>query len=72
MECGCRRLLQLHRPLVHGASVLDEAGTSVLLYETLALAHLDVNEVQETIDAFRLALAEHAQELIACSRQDTG
>jgi hypothetical protein len=62
----------MHRPLIQGACVLDEAGKSVLLYETLALAHLDVNEVQGTIDAFRLALAEHAQELIAFSRQGRG
>jgi hypothetical protein len=67
-----RRLLQMNRTLVHGAFVLDEAGKSVLLHDTLSLAHLDVNEVQGTIDAFSLALAEHAQELIAFSRQGTG
>jgi len=67
-----RRLLQMNRTLVQGAFVLDEAGQSVLLHETLALAHLDVNEVQGTIDAMSLALAEHAQELIAFSRQGTG
>jgi Putative bacterial sensory transduction regulator len=67
-----RRLLQMNRTLVQGAFVLDEAGKSVLLHDTLALAHLDVNEVQGTIDAFSLALVEHAQELIAFSRQGTG
>ena len=67
-----RRLLQMNRTLVHGAFVLDEAGKRILLHDTLALAHLDVNEVQGTIDAFSLALAEHAQELIAFSRQGTG
>ena len=67
-----RRLLQMNRTLVQGAFVLDEAGESVLLHDTLALAHLDVNEVQGTIDAFSLALAEHAEELIAFSRQGTG
>ena len=67
-----RRLLQMNRTLVHGAFVLDEAGKSVLLHDTLALAHLDANEVQGSIDAFSLALAEHAQELIAFSRQGTG
>jgi Putative bacterial sensory transduction regulator len=67
-----RRLLQMNRTLVHGAFVLDEAGKSVLLHDTLALAHVDLNEVQGTIDAFSLALAEHAQELIAFSRQGTG
>ena len=67
-----RRLLQMNRTLVHGAFVLDEAGKSVLLHDTLALAHLDVNEVQGTIDAFSLALVEYAHELIAFSRQGTG
>ena len=67
-----RRLLQMNRTLVHGAFVLDEAGKSILLHDTLALAHVDVKEVQGTIDAFSLALAEHAQELIAFSRQGTG
>ena len=67
-----RRLLQMNRTLVHGAFVLDEAGKSILLHDTLALAHVDVNEVQGTIDAFSLALAEHAQELIAFSRHGVG
>lgn len=67
-----RRLLQMNRTLVHGAFVLDAAGKSVLLHDTLALAHVDLNEVQGTIDAFSLALAEHAQELIAFSRHGTG
>jgi len=67
-----RRLLQMNRTLVHGAIVLDEAGKSVLLHDTLALAHLDLNEMQGTIDAFSLALAEHARELITFSRQGSG
>jgi Tir chaperone family protein CesT len=67
-----RRLLQMNRTLVHGAFVLDEAEKSVLLHDTLALAHVDVHEVQGTIDAFSLALAEHAQELIAFSRHGVG
>jgi hypothetical protein len=67
-----QRLLQMNRTLVHGALVLDEAGQSIRLHKTLALGHVDVNAVQGTIDAFSLALAEHAQELIACSRHGAG
>ena len=63
-----QRLLQMNRTLVQGAFVLDEAGQSILLHDTLALAHLDVNDLQGTIDAFSLALAEHAWELLAFSR----
>ena len=64
-----RRLLQMNRTMVHGAFVLDEAGKSILFHATLALAHLDVNAVQGTLDACSLALAEHARELIAFSQQ---
>ena len=67
-----QRLLQMNRTLVHGAFVLDEAGKSILLHDTLALAHVDLNGVQGTIDAFSLALAEHAHELIAFSRHGEG
>lgn len=64
-----QRLLQMNRTMVHGAFVLDEAGKSILFHDTLALAHLDVNEVQSTLDAFSLALAEHAYALIAFRQQ---
>jgi hypothetical protein len=64
-----RRLLQMNRTLVHGAFVLDEDGTRVLFRDTLQLASLDLNEVEATIEALSLALAEHANELLALSRQ---
>jgi hypothetical protein len=64
-----RRLLQMNRELVHGAFVLNEEGTMVLFRDTLQLSNLDLNEVEGTIEALSLALAEHAAELIAFSRQ---
>ena len=64
-----RRLLQMNRNLVHGAFVLNDEGTMVLFRDTLQLAHLDPNEVEGTIEALSLALAEYAEELIAFSRQ---
>jgi Putative bacterial sensory transduction regulator len=64
-----RRLLQMNRHLVHGAFVLNDEGTIVLFRDTLQLAHLDANEVEGTIEALSLALAEYAEELIAFSRQ---
>jgi hypothetical protein len=64
-----RRLLQMNRTLVHGAFALDEDGTRVLFRDTLQLAHLDLDEVEGTIEALSLALAEHADELLAFSRQ---
>jgi hypothetical protein len=63
-----RRLLQMNRTLVHGAFALDEEGQRVLFRDTLQVAHLDLNEIEGTIEALSLALAEHAAELITLSR----
>ena len=63
------RLLQMNRTLVHGAFALTEDGKRILFRDTLRLAHLDLNEVQGTIEALSLAMAEHAAELIAFSQQ---
>ena len=64
-----RRLLQMNRTLVHGAFALDEEGRRVLFRDTLQLANLDLNEVEGTVEALSLALAENAGELIALSQQ---
>ena len=64
-----RRLLQMNRNVVHGAFVLDEDGEKVLFRDTLQLANLDLNEVEGTVEALSLALAENAAELIAFSHQ---
>ena len=64
-----RRLLQMNRTLVHGAFAIDEDGKMVLYRDTLQLENLDQNEVEGTIEALSLALAEHAAELISFSHQ---
>jgi len=64
-----RRLLQMNRTLVHGAFALTEDSKSVLFRNTLRMENLDLNEVQGTIQALSLAMAEHAAELIAFSQQ---
>ena len=64
-----QRLLQMNRTLVHGAFALDEEGRRVLYRDTLQLANLDLNEVEGTVEALSLALAENAAELIALSHQ---
>lgn len=70
MECGSffKRLLQLNRTLVHGAFVLDEDGKNILFRDTLQLENLDQNELEGSINALSLALAENANELIAFSK----
>ena len=64
-----KRLLQMNRTVVHGAFVVDEDGEKVLYRDTLQLANLDLNEVEGTVEALSLALAENAAELIAFSHQ---
>ncbi len=64
----CKRLLQINRTLVHGAFVLDEEGTTLLFRDTLQLENLDRNELEGSIDALSLALAEYANELVSFVR----
>lgn len=62
-----RSLLQMNRTLVHGAFVLGEDGKRVFFRDTLQLANLDLNEVEGTINALEMALAEYSSELIKFS-----
>ena len=61
----CKRILQINRTLVHGAFVLDEEGTTLLFRDTLQTDNLDRNELEGSIDALSLALAEYASELVS-------
>ena len=63
-----KRLLQMNRTLVHGAFVLDEEGTKVIFRDTLQLENLDRNELDGSINALSIALAEYAGELIEFSK----
>ena len=64
-----QRLLQMNRTLVHGAFVLDEESTVVLFRDTLRIENLDLNELEGSIEALSLALAENANELLGFSKQ---
>ncbi len=64
----CKSLLQINRTLVHGAFVLDEEGTTLLFRDTLQLENLDRNELEGSIDALSLALAEYGSELVSFAR----
>ena len=64
----CKRLLQINRTLVHGAFVLDDEGTTLLFRDTLQLENLDRNELEGSIDALSLALAEYGGELVSFAR----
>lgn len=60
-----RRILQINRELVYGAFVLDEEGNSLIYRNALALENLDLNELDSTINALSLGLAENGAELLA-------
>ena len=62
-----KRLLQINRSLVHGAFVLDDEGKTLLFRDTLQLQNLDPNELEGSIDALSLALAEYGGELLSFS-----
>ena len=63
-----KRLLQINRTLVHGAFALDEKGQNILFRDTLQLENLDLNELEGSIRALSLALAENAEELLDYSK----
>lgn len=58
------RLLQMNHTLVHGAFVVDEDASRIFYRDTLQLSHLDANEIEGSIDALSLALAEYGSELL--------
>ena len=64
-----KRLLQMNRNLVHGAFVLNEGGDIVLFRDTLQLENLDRNELEGSIHALSLALAEYSTELLGYAKQ---
>jgi len=64
-----RRLLQMNATLVHGAFLLDEKAKHVFFRDTLLLETLDKNELESSIRALALALAEHSDELLQFSKQ---
>ncbi len=59
-----KRLLQMNNTLVHGAFALDDQGKNVFFRDTLELENLDRNELEASIRALSLAMAEHAGELL--------
>ena len=60
-----KRLLQMNRELIHGAFVMDEESRFILFRDTLQLENLDRNELEASIQALGMALAEFSSELIS-------
>lgn len=59
-----KRLLQMNRSMVHGAFVLDDDAKYVIFRDTLQLENLDYNELEASVQALSLALAENGNELL--------
>ena len=64
-----KRLLQMNREMVHGAFVLDENAELVIFRDTLQLENLDRNELEASIQALSLALAEYSLELLSYAKK---
>lgn len=64
-----KRLLELNRTLIHGAFAIDEETHTVLFRDTLRLDTLDRSELEGSINALELALAENASEFLDYSKQ---
>ena len=64
-----KRILQMNRGLVYGAFVLNEEGSSLIYRNTLALQNLDLNELESTINALSLGLAENGAELLNFAKE---
>mgnify|MGYP001213386010 CR=1 FL=1 len=64
-----KRLLQMNRELVYGAFVLNEEADTLIYRNTLALENLDLNELESTINALSLGLAENGDELLQFAQE---
>ena len=64
-----KRLLELNRTLIYGAFVLDDETGTILFRNTLRLDTLDRAEIEGSINALGLALAENAEELLSFSKR---
>ena len=59
-----RRLLEINRTLIHGAFAIETETGTILFRDTLRLDTLDRGELEGSINALGLALAENARELL--------
>ena len=60
-----KRLLEINRSLIHGAFAIDQESNVVLFRDTLRLDTLDRSELEGSVNALGLALAENAEELLS-------
>ncbi|MDD9950410.1 MAG: molecular chaperone Tir [Zetaproteobacteria bacterium] len=56
--------LQINRKMVHGAFALDESGTMVIFRDTLRLDDLNFGELEASVGALSMGLAEHGDKIL--------
>lgn len=66
------QLLKMNRNLIHGAFVIDEEEKHVIYRDTLQLKNLDFNELEGTINALTLGLAEYSGKLLKINQSESG
>ena len=64
-----KALLQKNRDIIHGAFVLDEAGTKVIFRYTLQIENLDINEFEGALNSLGLLLSEYYEQIIEFSKK---
>ena len=64
-----RNLLQKNRDIVHGAFVLDDTAEKVIFRDTLQIEHLDLNEIEGSLNSLGLLLSEYSNQLISYSKK---
>lgn len=63
------QLLKMNRNLIHGAFVINDEETQVIFRDTLQLENLDFNELEGTINALTMGLAEYSGALLKLNQQ---
>jgi len=64
-----KSLLKKNRDIIHGAFVLDEAGTKVIFRYTMQVENLDMNEFEGAINSLGLLLSEYYEQIIEFSKK---
>ncbi|MCP4481566.1 MAG: YbjN domain-containing protein [bacterium] len=63
-----KTLLKWNREIIHGAFVINDSGDKLIFRDTLQLENLDFNELEGSINALGLALAEYSDQIILFAR----
>lgn len=63
-----KSLLQKNRDIIHGAFVLDDTGEKVIFRDTLQLEHIDINELETSLNSLGLLLSEYSNQIIQFSK----